>query len=369
MQTNRFKYGIEHEVAFMNVHGGFADFTNTSFQDLQQIVDDLPDYRSDYPQLRIGDAGIKVKRWYIEGFERFSEKGEMIDCLPKGIEIRTTIHTSINATIFELEQSMKLLKDKAIECGFFPIITSYNPVQSKFDPVPPLNEYERKRRSSSPEKQTAYIPLLTYGPDLSISNKSLSTQEIIDIGQKLTFYSPFIIPFSYSSPFTGREIGRNLSQRTFVRTGQRPAVMVFLEKEEDLIQSNPSLTKIARIPAEIGRIEFKAFDSCSDFKQYASLLELMKGIILDKTLAERAIVPDTNLHQLSAENGFNNETIYEKSSDVLKAAQKALKNDEDCSLLDPLFDQLQKRESLSHWMKTEALKKSNNMEGLSFLKY
>lgn len=66
-----FFFGIEHEVAFINYQGKFADFNCTNFQDFQQIVDALPIYPHDYLELRVGDAGIKNKRWYIEGFERF----------------------------------------------------------------------------------------------------------------------------------------------------------------------------------------------------------------------------------------------------------------------------------------------------------
>ena len=78
-----FRFGIEHEVAFLRADGQFADFENTTFAEFDAIVAKLPHYEQDYPQLRVGDAGIKLKRWYIEGFERFSETGEVTDCPPK----------------------------------------------------------------------------------------------------------------------------------------------------------------------------------------------------------------------------------------------------------------------------------------------
>ena len=91
----KFRFGIEHEVALLNSRNEFVDWTNTTFEQLENIVAGLPLYPADYPQLRIGDAGIKHKRWYVEGYERFDSKGKVIDCPPKGIEIRTTIHDSI----------------------------------------------------------------------------------------------------------------------------------------------------------------------------------------------------------------------------------------------------------------------------------
>ena len=109
----KFFYGIEHEVAFVNAEGKFVDFSNTTFEDLDQIISTLPEYPGDYPQLRIGDAGIKRKRWYIEGFERFEDSEKPVDCVPKGVEIRTTIHHTILGAVSELRESFDRLRDSS----------------------------------------------------------------------------------------------------------------------------------------------------------------------------------------------------------------------------------------------------------------
>jgi gamma-glutamyl:cysteine ligase YbdK (ATP-grasp superfamily) len=356
-----FSFGIEHEVAFMNDRGQFADFSCTQFADFDQIIEQLPTYSGDYSQLRIGDAGIKKKRWYIEGFERFSEDGRMIDCVPKGIEIRTTVHASISGAIAELSESFVLLKQVAMQYGFTPVLISFNPNHERYEPQPSLNHYEAKRRQASPEKQTAYIPMLTYGPDLNLSIAHLSTDQIIDIGQKLTFYSPYIVPFSFSSPFYQGKRWKGLSARTYWRTGVRPAAMVFLENPEDLIMSHPSLTKIARVSAEAGRIEFKAFDSCDDLGFYGALLALLKGIALDRSLLQRAIVPDGGLHQVAAVEGFANESIYQSAMQILQAADQALLDDPDRQRLQPLWDLLERRETPAHKL-IRAFEQSGNLE-------
>ncbi|MEO1183830.1 MAG: glutamate--cysteine ligase, partial [Cyanobacteria bacterium J06636_27] len=284
----------------------------------------------------------------MTGFERFADSEKVIDCVPKGIEIRTSINPNIHSAIAELSESFSLLKNTAAEYGFSPALISFNPHYDAFVPNPPLNSYETKRRNASPEKQTANIPMLTYGPDLNISMVGLTTERIIDIGKKLTYYSPYIIPFSYSSPFYQGRLWEGFSVRTFIRTGKRPAAMVFLEKQEELIKSVPSLTKIARIPAEVGRIEFKAFDSCSDFSIYAGLLALLKGLVLDESLSERAIVPDAQKHQISAQEGFDNDEIFEHAKQIIQLAEVALTNDPDASLLAPLKTLLDKRETPAH---------------------
>ena len=192
--------------------------------------------------------------------------------------------------------------------------------------------------------QTAHIPMLTQGPDLNLSAAGLTPTQLVDIGQKLTYYSPFIIPFSYSAPFyLGKPWG--LSARTFYRTGARPAAMVFVAKESDLIDSTPSLTQIARVPAEIGRIEFKAFDSCGDFELYGSLLALLKGLILDKTLSGRATVPDAKRHQQSARDGFANEYIYAEAQRAVGAACTATNDRQDLIRLERLQSMLQRQYS------------------------
>lgn len=343
-----FYFGIEHEVAFLTPEGKFADFSSIKFADFNQIIEQLPTYPNDYPQLRIGDAGIKKKRWYIEGFERFADSEKVIECVPKGIEIRTTINSDIQSTITELTESFYLLQEIAAKFGFSPALISCNPYHAVFKPEPPLNDYEIKRRRASPEKQTANIPMLTYGPDLNISVAGLPYERVIEIGKKLTYYSSYIVPFSYSSPFYQGGLWEGLSVRTFIRTGQRPAAMVFVEKPEQLIQAAPSLTKIARIPAEVSRIEFKAFDSCDDFSIYAGLLALLKGLVLDESLPGRATVPDTAKHQLSAQQGFDNQDIFAIASQVLQAAEVALGEDPDVNLLAPLKVMLNKRETKAH---------------------
>ncbi|HAA28348.1 MAG TPA: glutamate--cysteine ligase [Cyanobacteria bacterium UBA8553] len=358
-----FSFGIEHEVAFLNPEGKLADFSRTKFADFAQIIDKLPLYPGDYSQLHVGDEGIRKKRWYIEGFERFTETEKFIDCIPKGIEIRTTIHSDIQSTITELTESFCLLREVASTFGFSPVLVTFNPYRTAFEPEPPFNEYELRRLQAFPEERTDHIPMLTYGPDLNISWAGLSFEQVIDIGRKLTYYSPYIIPFSYSSPFYQGALWEGLSVRTFVRTGARPAVRVFVEKPEQRISSEPVLTKIARLPAEVGRIEFKAFDSCDDFSIYAGLLALLKGLVLDESLLGRATVPDAALHQLSAQFGFDDDDIFENATQVLQAAKVALKGDPDASLLKPLFVLLEKRKTPAHEL-LESFKQVGSIEGV-----
>lgn len=368
-----FQFGIEHEVAFLsseanNAKSQFADFISAKFTDFDQIVAELPIFNEDYPTLRVGDAGIKKKRWYIEGFERFQDSEQVIECVPKGIEIRTSVHDSIYGAIQELTESFNLLTQTASQYGFKPVLISFNPYHTEFIPNPPLNQYEIQRRQGSPEKQTANIPMLTYGPDLNVSMQGMTTEKLIDVGKKLTYYSPYIVPFSFSSPFFQGQLWSGLSVRTFLRTGKRPATMVFVENSEDLIPSFPSLTKIARLPAEVGRIEFKACDSCDNFAIYAGLLALLKGLILDNSLEGRSLIPNAEQHQLSAQKGFDSEEIFTGSTQILQAASTALANDPDAELLTPLTTLLDSKQTPAHQI-IRNFQQTGNIEATLDLSY
>ncbi|HEY0756068.1 MAG TPA: glutamate--cysteine ligase [Ktedonobacteraceae bacterium] len=343
-----FSFGIEHEVAFVSVDGSFIDYDSPlAFPGFSALIEQLPLYPGDYPQLRLGDAGIRVKRWYLEGLERFDDAGHLLTCLAKGIEIRTTIHPTINGALAELQESFQKLSVLARQAGFIPVLSSFHPYQTRFTADPPFNPYEESLLHLSPEDETALLSMITYGPDLNFSLQDSTDEACIDLAQKLTYYSPYIVPFTFSAPFYAGTLWDGLSVRTFLRTGLRPAALVFLDKPQKMLVSNPSLTKQARSLSEVGRIEFKACDSCDDFSLYAALLALLKGLALDKTLDGRALVPDAALHQFAARHGLANQTLARGTQSVLVATQQALAGDPDERWLDPLWTLLQTYEPLA----------------------
>ncbi len=335
-----FRYGIEHECALLRPDGRFADFTNTSFAELAAIVDRLPVDEADYPGLRVGDAGIKVKRWYVEGFERFDTAGELLRCDPKGVEVRTAIHPDIEGAVGQLAADLDTLSAEAARSGFRIATIGFNPWRDSYPIEPPLNAWEREHRQDSPEDRSAHVHMTTYGPDLNLSWEWLGPDRLVDAGAKLTFYSPYIVPFSFSSPFARGGLWGGLSRRTYVRTGVRPAAMVFLADHTRLLDTDPSLTQPARIPAEDGRIEFKAFDPCPDLALYAELLTLLTGLLIDDTLPGRRLTPDAGLHQVAARAGHRHPYIRAGAERVLRAVRRVLPGAGDQARLDSLCQRL-----------------------------
>ncbi|MGE5298282.1 MAG: hypothetical protein ACM3KM_03905 [Acidobacteriaceae bacterium] len=322
-------FGIEHEVALIK-DGVFVDHTNTSFSRLNSLLENLPQIKSD--KLRIDRFKIMRKRWYVEGYERFDDEGKLSAYLPKGIEIRTSPQPSIEKAVGQLSLNFRQLSVMLHEHDFATTWISYHPYLTEFVPEKPYSKFERKHFGSSPEDRTAYLAQLSYGPDLNISLPNTSDEKLIDVGKKLTYYSPFLVPFSFSSPFFEGELWKGLSVRTFIRTGKRHAARVFLAKKANLIKDN-ALTSLYRQESEKGRVEFKSFDSCQNSELYGSLLALIKGLVLDKKLPGRSLHPDTKMHQFVAVRGFSDKFVKDQAESIVKAAKFALKNDKDRSRL------------------------------------
>lgn len=342
-----FKWGLEHEFPLLKEEKNFCDFSNTTFFELETIIQKLPEYQSDYDSLRVGDLGIKSKRWYVESFERFDATGNFLYAIPKGIEIRTPLANSLTEAVSILKTDLDLWNETARVYGYTPARVSFNPIQTKeFIPDPPENDWEKKLRAGTAE----YLHMLTYGPDINFSCSIFNTRELIDIGEKLTFYSPYIVPFSFSSPFYKGELWGGLSRRTYYRTGPRPAVSIFLP--EKVFGKGMNISKVvrkARIESEVGRIEFKAFDMITNLDLYEALGTLLLGLVLDETLLGRLAVPNRALHQRSAEFGFANSDIREGSKLVLDKAKEALPVDKR-SILDPLYFSWRKNYTPAHKM-------------------
>ncbi|MBW0102905.1 glutamate-cysteine ligase family protein [Pseudonocardia sp. KRD291] len=349
------RYGIEHEVALLRADGTLADFTSLRYEEVAAIVAELPEDPDDRRDLRIGDAGIRRKRWYAEGFERFDDDGRLVRFDPKGIEIRTRIHDDVDAVTGALVRDLASLSDVAGRHGLHPMAIGFNPLRSVYPLLPPLTAFELAGQAQSPEERTAHLHMVTYGPDLNLSFPDAPTDPatLADAGAKLTHLSPYLVPLSFSSPFRdGREWG-GLSARTSLRTGPRPAVLVYLDPSDPLQVSDPTLTRHAGIPAEVGRIEFKAFDACPDPALYAELLSLLTGLLRDTTLPGRRTTPDAALHRRAAVAGLDDPQIRAGADAALSAAAAALSGEpEHTDRLERLRVRLDRRECPAHALLT-----------------
>lgn len=353
------RYGIEHELALLRPDGALADFTSLTHGEVAAIVDELPDLPGDQADLRIGDAGIRRKRWYAEGYERLDERGELARFEPKGIEIRTLVHDSAGAAEAALAADAAALAEVAARHALRPVAIGHHPVRSSYRLDPPPNAHERAVMASSPEERTAPLHMVTWGPDLNLSFPESGTdpEVLADAAAKLTYYSPYLVPWSFSSPFLDGRPWGGLSARTARRTGARPAALAYLEPGAELLPTDPSLVRHAGIPGEVGRIEFKAFDAVAVLPGEepadgcgtglpGALLGLLTGLLRDTTLTGRRHTPDAEAHRRSARRGWSDPAIRAGSHVVLEAAESALRHEPDHrDGLASLRERLERRET------------------------
>ncbi|MBN9734654.1 MULTISPECIES: glutamate-cysteine ligase family protein [unclassified Pseudonocardia] len=334
------RYGIEHELALVRPDGSLADFTVLGHDEVAAVVAELPELPGDQADLRIGDAGIRRKRWYAEGYERLDEQGELLRFEPKGIEIRTVVHDSVEATEAALAADAALLAEVAARHALRPVAIGHHPVRSSYQLDPPPNACERALMASSPEERTAPLHMVTWGPDLNLSFPEAGSDPAVlaDAAAKLTYYSPYLVPWSFSSPFRDGRPWGGLSARTSRRTGARPAALAYLEPDAPLLPTDPSLVRHAGIPGEIGRIEFKAFDAVAVVPGEepadgcgtglpGALLSLLAGLLRDTTLPGRRRTPDAVAHRRSALRGWTDPGTRAGSQAVLDAATAALRDE------------------------------------------
>jgi len=247
-----------------------------------------------------------------------------VRCDPKGLEVRTRIHDSVEAAVGALGADVDLLNAELARRGLASCAIGFNPLRSSYAIDPPLGEWERAHRIGSPEERTAHLHMVTYGPDLNLSADGLDAHALIDTARKLTHYSPWLVPLSFSSPFRDGKPWGWLSARTYMRTGARPAALVFLGPDVRQVVSDPSLTQPARLPAEIGRLEFKAFDAIGDLDLHGELLSLLTGLVLDDTLPGRRTTPDAAAHRHVATVGLADDAVHAATGALLTAAEHAL---------------------------------------------
>lgn len=341
------RFGIEAEFALLDAGGRLLDFEVLTWHRAQAVIDRLDSATP--PQLTRGDLGIKTGRWYIEGDERFDATGAFLQCVPKGIETRTPPATGIEPAVALLGRQTGQLQQAAAVDGLRLATIGWNPRAAGYRPRPDYNGWERAMRRDSPAFAAPDAYMMSYGPDVNLSHPSWDDDAAITIARRLTAVSPALVPFSFSSPFFLDQRAGVWSVRTAMRTGRRPAVRVFVRPDAvPAVQPSPPLIHPARIPAERGRIEYKAFDAVIDPVSYPTLLALIAGVALSTAGGTGTVVPDADGHLAAARHGFDDPGIGSHARLLLDAARAALQATAWRHLLDPLDALLVRRRTPAH---------------------
>jgi hypothetical protein len=312
------KFGIEAEYGLLRPDGRFADYTNTDFSEVRPLLEGLPDHR--HLELRVGDAGIRTKNWYVEGDERFDERGHSVGFAVKGVEIRTPVLGTIEESMASLSELRLMLEAELDTHGWSILPVAFNPCTASYEPE--YTPWEKELQASHIGHSLPQVSTLSYGPDFNFSRHGDSPEAVVEKVRRLTYYSPYIVPFSFSSPFLAGAPWEGLSYRTYARTGPRPAALGHLSGEH----VHP-LVKEADPTSQHGRIEFKAFDMVSDDRLLAELFYLVLGMTLAdaRDLPGAADVPDGEAHRKVALCGFEDDVVHEAARRIVGLARAALR--------------------------------------------
>ncbi len=337
------KIGIEHEFVFKNMDGTYLDFETAKFSVFQQIVDTFPYFENDDKFFECKSLETKPKRCYVEGFERYDISGQLVETIPKGLEIRTLPHENLDDLLSEFAHSyfelMKITKD----FDFSPLLTSLHPFKNSVTLTKPLNQTELDLRTAE-EFNIAINALLWHGLHINVSIEGYSEEQMIDLVYKINYYAPFIIPFSFSSPFYEGKLFEGLSYRTYKKANKaRKAAELQIRKGNYVI-------------------EFRGYDACGDIQLMKALILLVKGLVLDKTLDRRATKQDPEMLKRAALKGFEDETIKNQGIKVLQAVKNII---EDNEIYDLLMEMIYKNDSYSAKIKKTFLETGDILQSIS----
>ena len=335
------KIGIEHEFVFKDRDNNFLDLTNSSYKDFQKVVDKFPFYEEDLGVLECKSLESKPKRLYVEGFERYDENDRLLETIPKGLEIRTPPYEDIDRLIKDFASSCNIMNEIASSFELSPLLVSFNPF-TYFQRVYKLLDHENSNGRNTFDLLIAKNSMLLHAFHINISVSKISNLQ--DIVEKLNYYLPYIIPFSFSSPFCNGKVFQGLSCRMFELVKYRPLVSIRKRVDTDVV-------------------EFRGFDVVGDTQLLTALLSLIKFLVKDNFLMGRDKEKNVDLIELSSVEGFDNEKIKKGVYEILDVAKNS--NQIDSDTLELLYSMVQTNESYSAKMKREFSKTNNIIQSMS----
>jgi hypothetical protein len=246
----------------------------------------------------------KLMPYVVEGYHLPDMNFQAIDMLPKGVEIRTPVCSSIQQCLDVFEILYSRMQESLALGGLTAVALSHHPVESYFKGP------QNKRRHDF--WQWAMEVMTTYGPDINIGipNRFMAELDIEDLNAKINYYAPAMTAFSLAAPFSygglwkiRGQIGKSL--RTYRRSIIAPPIEIH--------------------PNENNRLEFKVFDMSTRVEDYENFFYLFLTLLLDKDLTGRASNASRIYDQGGiAVRGWNLPGVSQRAQDLLKSAERTL---------------------------------------------
>src|SRR5215467_12487350 len=317
---DRFGFGLETEFLLVDANS-FRPLwhPDLQFKTLNATLEAIPADEFQCGSFKVEPPHRKPGPYIVEGYHLPDPQMNPIDLLPKGVEIRTPVRSSIEECLAALKALHGRLQHALARVGLQAVALSSHPTEVDFSGP------QNKRRHDY--WQWAMVAMLTYGPDVNISLPEALTRriDVRDLNEKVNYYVPALVALTLSSPLRGGELWRirgriGKSVRTYRRSVVAPALEIH--------------------PDEGGRLELKPFEMTCSLVDYRNYFLLWLTLLLDEGLKGRAS-DETRIYDLGriACDGLDAETVRDRASAVMDRAPKALSLwGFDCASLDSFRD-------------------------------
>jgi carboxylate-amine ligase len=338
--SSKFGFGIEAEYLLLDKDFRPLFAEDLDFEALRDCVDSIP--ASDF-----GCDGFNIKPlhkhanpYLIEGYYLTDDDMKPHTLLPKGIEVRTPIRTSLEETVSVLADATERLRSRMeSDFGYYLCTISHHPTKSNFQAAPNYRRHDYW--------QWALTAMTTFGPDINISlpQNLLAEVDQKQLNEKINFYMPSVIALTFASPLLDGELWKidgvqGQSVRTYQRSQWAPLYYVHAE---------PHL-----------RFEFKGLEMPLEIADYKAFFLVALALLLDplltlKTSDEERIA---NLRYFAV-HGLKSDAAKICAKTLLNAAERtALRLSLDASCLSPFLRRLEAGNSpadkISRVFRTEA---------------
>jgi hypothetical protein len=213
--------------------------------------------------------------------------------------------------------------------GLSPVLTSRHPFKSSLALYSRLGEQERQVRSEA-RLALAMRSMLSHGMHVNVSLDGWSRERMADRVAKVNYYTPALIPWSFSSPFCEGRAFDGLCCRNYFRAETRQMA---------------ELVDRRGVPV----LEFRGLDAIGDANLLDALLRLFCGFLLEDNLPGRSPQQDPERLRLSSLRGFEEPWVRSEARAVLEAARAACPGSE--AAFDRLGRMLQKNDSYAARMR------------------
>ena len=307
-QTSGFGFGVEAEYLLAEVATLRPLWhQELSFAALNEVLESIPfDDLPPLDGLDLEPPHRKLMPFAVEGYHMPAPDLTPIDLLPKGIEIRTPVCSSIEQCLACLKTLHERLERALSATGYTLVSLSHHPIEHRFEGP------QNKRRYDY--WQWAMEVMTTCGPDISVSlPRNLNDEiDVADLHRKVNYYAPALAALSLASPIYRGElweirgaIGKSI--RTYRRSVIAPAIELH--------------------PEENGRMEFKLFEATNRLDDYNAYFLLWLTLLLDDELKGRSN-QQTRIYDLGAvaRFGLDAEAVRDRAGAVLSKAPAVLEH-------------------------------------------